>query len=103
MRRRLIALAEARALLRERAAAERDALDGFLGRADEAASLAARVQNLIDELRRRPALIAAGAAFMVALRPKRALSWLAKGWSAWRLYRGAQRWFASVAGAQGNR
>src|SRR5262249_37126986 len=103
IRPRLIALSGERERLRQRAAAEREALNGFLGRADEAARLGLRVRGLIEELRRRPLWIAAGAAFLIALRPRRALSWLAKGWSAWRLYRGAERWFARAAGAQGGR
>jgi hypothetical protein len=103
MRRRLIALAEERARLRQRAAEERDVLEGFLGRGDEAAAIALRVRSLWEEIRRRPLWVAAGAAFLIALRPRRALSWLAKGWSAWRLYRGAARWLAGHAGAQGGR
>jgi hypothetical protein len=103
MRRRLIALAEERTLLRQRAAEERDVIDGFLGRGDDAAAIGLRVHGLLEELRRRPLWVAAGAAFLIALRPRRALSWLAKGWSAWRLYRGAARWLAGFAGAQGGR
>jgi len=37
-------------------------------------------------------------ALLVALRPRRALGWLMKGWSAWRLYRGAQRWWRQNVG-----
>lgn len=103
-RERLIQLAERRARLVERARAERESLAALIGRTDEAASWLATGRKLLDELRKQPLIVAAGAAFLIALRPRRALGWIAKGWSLWRLYRGARRWwlrFAAMSGTTG--
>lgn len=94
----LIRLAERRAHLLERAHAERESLAAVMARSDEAALLLQRLRRLTEELRNRPWIIAGGVALLVALRPKRALGWLLKGWSAWRMYRGAQRWWKQIAG-----
>jgi YqjK-like protein len=94
----LIRLAERRTRLQERAHAEREGLASLLARSDEAAALLQRLRRIIDELRRQPWIVAGGMALLVALRPRRALGWLMKGWSAWRLYRGAQRWWNQFAG-----
>jgi hypothetical protein len=92
-RERLIQLAERRARLQEKARAERELLAAALERGDQAVAVLQRVRALVEELRRRPWIVAGGVALLVALRPRRALGWLMKGWSAWRLYRGAQRWW----------
>lgn len=102
-RARLLVLAERRARLMARAQAERERLAGFVAQADEAASWIGTGRRLLEELGRRPLLVAAGAAFLIALRPRRAFGWLAKGWSLWRLYRGAQRWWLRLAAATGAR
>jgi hypothetical protein len=108
MRERLLSLAENRARLRERAQAERDQLAALLAPMDAAASVAASLyragQRVAGEARRYPLVAVAGVVLLVALRPRRALAWLARGWSLWRLYRGAsgvwQR-FAQSAGSAG--
>lgn len=101
MRERLLTLAETRARLSARAQAERDHLVVLLAPVDGAAAVFQAARRAIDEARRHPLLLIAGVALLVALRPRRALSWLARGWSLWRLYRGAsgvwQR-FAESAG-----
>lgn len=93
MRERLLNLAETRARLSARAQAERDQLVALLAPVDAAAAVAASVfqvgRRVVDEARRYPLLVVAGVALLVALRPRRALAWLARGWSLWRLYRGA--------------
>ena len=101
-REQLILLAERRALLCKRAEAERESLSAVLARTDEAAVLLLRLRGIIDELRKQPWLVAGGVAFLVGLRPQRALGWLAKGWTAWRMYRGAQRWWRQFAARAGN-
>lgn len=98
-RERLIQLAERRARLVERAQAERESLAALVERTDEAASWLGTARNLLQELGRQPLIVVAGAAFLIALRPRRALGWLAKGWSLWRLYRGARRWWLRFAAA----
>ena len=92
-RAKLLELAERRSRLVERARTQREQLAAALERGDQAAAVLQRVRALVEELRRRPWIVAGGVALLVALRPRRALGWLMKGWSAWRLYRGAQRWW----------
>jgi hypothetical protein len=64
------------------------------------------VRRALEEARRHPLFMAIGIAVLVALRPRRALYWLARGWSLWRLYRGARGWwlrFSDLAGARPTR
>jgi len=101
MRARLLALAEQRARLAERAQTERRSLAAVLAPADAAASLAAAAiragQGALDQAARHPLATAAGVALLAALRPRRAATWLARGWSLWRLYRGARGWWLRFA------
>ena len=96
MRGRLLLLAERRAGLAARASAERESLAAFMARTDGPVRMAnsalAAGRRLLDELRRRPWLVAAGAALLIVLRPRRALGWALKGWTVWRTVRSAQRW-----------
>jgi hypothetical protein len=110
MRERLLVLAERRARLVARAQEERAAVSVLLVPADGAASLAALLfrtaRRALEEARRHPLIMIAGIALLVALRPRRAIAWLARGWSLWRLYRGAYGWwrrFAAVTDAPGRR
>ena len=99
-RARLIRLAERRARLQESARVQREALAAVIARGDEAGLLLQRARALLDELRRHPWFVAGGVALFVALSPRRAFGWLMKGWTAWRMYRGAQRWLRQFAGKQ---
>ncbi len=87
MRERLIVLRERRARLLARAASEREALGAFVDRTDTAGRWMETAARLLSEAKQHPAWIAAGAAFLLALRPKRALGWVAKGWTLYQLYR----------------
>lgn len=87
MRERLIVLRERRAGLLSRAAAEREALGAFIDRTDSASRWGEKALSLLAEAKQHPAWIAAGAAFLLAMRPKRALGWAAKGWTLYQLYR----------------
>jgi len=107
MRERLLALAERRARLMARAQQERTAINALLAPADGTASLAVSLfrtaRGALQKAREYPLLVVAGVALLAALRPRRAIRWLARGWSLWRLYRGAYGWwrrFAETAGAQ---
>ena len=97
MRGRLILLAERRARLQARAQSERELLAAVLTPTDGVALAAVAAyraaRRALEEARRHPLFMAIGIALLVALRPRRALSWLARGWSLWRLYRGAQGWW----------
>ena len=97
MRDRLLALAEQRTRLVAHAQAERETFSAMLAPADAAASLAASVTRLarsvLEQAARYPLSVVVGMALLVALRPKRAITWLSRGWSLWRLYRGARGWW----------
>ena len=100
-RERLIRLAERRTLLQARAQAERERLAAALERSDEVSALLRRAQGvareLLEQLQRRPWIAAAVVGALVALRPRRMLGLAARGWSLWRLYRSAYRWYRQFA------
>ena len=97
MRERLLALAERRARLAARAQSERATIGALLAPADGAAALAASLLQIarraMERAGRQPLVVVAGVALLVALRPRRALTWISRGWSLWRLYRGARGWW----------
>lgn len=97
MRERLLALAERRARLVVHAQAERASINRLLAPADAAASLGMSLcrlaNNVVKQARQYPLGVIAGVALLVALRPRRAIFWLSRGWSLWRLYRGARGWW----------
>ena len=101
MRERLLALAERRARLAARAQAERKSIAALLAPADGVASLAASLiytmRGALDHAGRHPLVVVAGIALLVALRPRRAFTWLSRGWSLWRVYRGARGWWLRFA------
>ena len=90
-------LGERRARLVERAHGERERLAALLPRAEAAYSWVKVGRRLLDEARRQPLVVVAGAALLFALRPRRALKLLASGWSLWQLYRRARRWWLRFA------
>lgn len=106
MRERLLALAEQRTRLAARAQSERATIDTLLAPADAAASLAvtlfAAARSVTEQARRYPFATIVAMTLLVALRPKRAITWLSRGWSLWRLYRGARGWWLRLetAGAR---
>ncbi len=97
MRERLLALAERRARLVVHAQAERATINRLLAPADAAASLGMSLfrlaGNVVKQVRQYPLGVLAGVALLVALRPKRAITWLSRGWSVWRVYRVARGWW----------
>ena len=103
MRERLLALAERRARLVARAQNERAAINALLAPADGAASMAVSffrtARRALAQARNHPLIVIAGVALLVALRPRRAVTWLARGWSLWRLYRGAHGWWLRFVAA----
>jgi hypothetical protein len=110
MRARLLALAENRTRLVARAQAEREAIAGLLAPADAASSMALAAYNLarrvLQEAREHPLIAIAGGVALAVMRPRRAIAWIAKGWSLYRMYRSVlpvwQR-FAAGAAAHGGR
>ena len=47
-------------------------------------------RSLIGSLRAHPLLVAGGVALLVALRPRRLRTWVARGWMAWQAWRAWQ-------------
>ena len=103
MRERLLVLAERRAHLAARAQSERVTINSLLVPADAAASLGTSLfllaRSVAAQARQHPLGVVAGVALLVALRPKRAITWLSRGWSLWRLYRGARGWWLRLEAA----
>jgi hypothetical protein len=97
MRARLIALRERRALLVARAQGEREALAGTLRRAEAALAWVERARGVLQDAAHRPLLVFGAVLALAVLRPRRALKLAAAGWSAWRLVRRVQRWWARLA------
>jgi YqjK-like protein len=101
MRESLLILAERRAHLTARARSERESLSAMLVPADAAANLAGSLirvaRDVLDLAGRHPLSVTAVAALLIALRPRRAFTWVGKGWSLWRLYRGARGWWLRFA------
>jgi hypothetical protein len=106
MRGRLLELAERRAHLVARAQAERESVGRLLAATDGFSSAAGALMGVargaLNQALRHPLFTAIGLLAFFLLRPRRAIGWLAKGWSLWRLFRSAQGvWlrFAATAGA----
>ena len=103
MRERLLVLAERRARLAARAQSERESMAALIARTDTVASLAVSLlrvaRRVLEQGQRHPLIVVAGVALLAALRPRRAISWIARGWSLWRLYRGARGWWLRFSAA----
>jgi hypothetical protein len=97
MRSRLLALRERQVRLAARAQTERENLQGYVAQADAVLAWVTRGRQAVDEAKRHPLLLAAGALLLFALRPRRLLRLLASGWSAWQLYRRVRRWWLTQA------
>lgn len=78
---RLERLAARREALQLRCDVQRAAL------AAAAAPLRHPGRTLIGGLRAHPVLVAGGVALVVALRPRRLRTWVARGWMAWQAWR----------------
>jgi len=91
-RTRLLEIVERRAQLVHRAQSEREQVAAFIARGDGALAWIYKGRQMLQELGRRPLVVVALVALLVAWRPRRAFKWLSAGWSLWRLYRKAGRW-----------
>lgn len=87
MSRRLIELAERRARLVERIAAQRGDLAAGLAPVKRLLGVADKGVEAVRWMKRHPAVLAGAVALSVALRPRSAFTWLKRGWTAWRLVR----------------
>jgi hypothetical protein len=87
MNAKLIELAEQRAVLVARAAAQRAELSQALASWRGPLAVADRGWAAVRYLRSNPMLLGGVAAFLVGIRPWRLLKWLPPGWLTWRLAR----------------
>jgi hypothetical protein len=93
MRERLIVLREQRHRLVVLAAGERESLGALVDRSYVLDRWMQLANRFAAEVRKHPGWVLAAVAVLVALRPKRALSWAVKGWSLYQLYRrGSSLW-----------
>ncbi len=109
MRARLLALAERRTRLVARAQADRESVARLLVPLDAASSMALAVYNVarrvVHEAREHPLFAIASGVALAAIRPRRAIAWIVKGWSFYRMYRSLlpvwQRFAAGAAATSG--
>lgn len=87
MNSRLIELAERREQLVARIALQRIELSGHLAPWKGVCAVADKGMDAVRFVRRHPAWMAGAAAFVLALRPRKALAWMRRGWTAWKLIR----------------
>jgi hypothetical protein len=87
MNRKLTRLAERRKLLIAQAEAQRALLTYNLAPWRERLRLADRGISAVRYVRSHPALILGAALLIAALRPRRAGTWLQRGWLAWQIGR----------------
>lgn len=81
---RLIELAERRERLIARAEAQRDELSRHLSPWKNVFAVADKGVVAVRYLQHHPGLVAGAVGLFVALRPRKALSWLRRGWVAWK-------------------
>jgi hypothetical protein len=99
MNRRLIELAERRERLVAKAALQRAELARHAVPWKGVFAVADKGVEAARYLRRHPGLVAGAVGFFVALRPRRALAWLRRGWSVWRM---VQKLRQRLSGAGGS-
>ena len=87
MNAKLIELADQRATLVARAAAQRSELSQALASWRRPLALADRGLAAARYLRSNPMLLGGVVTFLMALRPWRLVKWLPRGWLTWRLAR----------------
>ena len=91
MSRRLARLAERRSGLLERIAAQRAELAAAAAPLRARLRLADRGIAAFRGLRRHPGLIVLGVLLVFALRPRRVVTWLKRGWWVWEIGQSLQR------------
>lgn len=84
---RLIELAERRERLVAKIALQRTELSGHMAPWKGACAVVDQGVSAVRYLRQHPAWVAGALAFVVALRPRKALVWMMRGWKAWKLIR----------------
>lgn len=85
MSKRLIELAERRERLVALAALQRSEFSRKLSPLKTGCAIADKGVMAVRYLRQHPALVAGGVGLLVALRPRKAFSWIKRGWFVWRL------------------
>ncbi|MEN6585006.1 MAG: YqjK-like family protein [Sulfuricella sp.] len=85
MNSRLIELAERRERLVAKIALQRGELARHAAPLNSVFAVADKGVAALRFLQRHPGLVAGAVGLVVALRPRRALAWLGRGWSLWKL------------------
>lgn len=88
---KLTELAERRAALIARIAAQRAALSRIAATWRRPLAVADRGLAAVKLIRNHPALLVGAAAFAAAFRPRRVAGWLRRGWRVWRMAAGIKR------------
>lgn len=87
MSKRLIELAEKRERLVARIASQRAELSAHMVPWKGVCAVADKGVAAVRYLKHHPGLVAGGVAVAVALRPARTITWLRRGWTAWKFIR----------------
>lgn len=85
MSKRQIQLAERRERLVALAASQRSEFSRNLSPLKAGCAIADKGIMTVRYLQRHPALVAGGVGLLVALRPRKAINWLKRGWFTWRM------------------
>ncbi len=87
----LLQLAERRATLLERSAAQRAHLSQALAPWRAPLAMVEQGLTVVNYVRGHPALLVGVVAFVAVLRPRRGARWLGRGWLAWRVVLAVER------------
>ncbi|BCB27731.1 hypothetical protein SKTS_26170 [Sulfurimicrobium lacus] len=96
MNSRLIELAERRERLVAKIAAQRGELARHVVPLKGVFAVADKGVAAVRFLQRHPGLVAGAVGLFVALRPRRALAWLGRGWSLWKLVQRLRQRLGSI-------
>lgn len=97
MSKRLIELAERRERLVALAALQRSELSRKLFPLKAGCAVVDKGAMALRYLQQHPAVVAGGVGLLVALRPRKALAWLKRGWFAWRVVQKLRQRLGSVS------
>lgn len=98
MNKRLIELAERRERLTAKIELQRGELSRHVAPWKGVLSVADKGVEAVRYLRQHLGLVAGAVGFFVALRPRRALAWLRRGWWAWKMVQKVRQRLSSAAG-----
>lgn len=98
MNKRLIELAERRERLTAKIELQRGELARHVAPWKGVFAVADKGVEAVRYLRQHPGLVAGAVGFLVALRPRRAITWLRRGWSMWKMVQKVRQRLSGAAG-----